>query len=389
MADSSYSNFVGQQGETGATGPQGPAGPAGDLDILTDVTITTTEQWPGPYTVTSGIGAPSAGTGSVGEYYVDNTTPGSADLYGPKASDNTWPLIGTQNSEWLSGSADPVDAAGGAPNDIYYVKFTFTPPSTFTPAAVWGPYTSTGLGNRSYLGYDQTTREWKENRDTFVLSNEGGEHKALTTPSGVSGSYLMDLQVGSYWELKLTGNLNLTNFLGWPTIRGTNTGNRANHIYIAIEQGGSGGYTVTWPANFTWQGGNAPTLATRVGDTDIIHAISFDRGATWLAHQVLSGTGTQRVEKVFTKTADHTITRGDIGNILVLDGAVNKTFTIPANSSVPLPVGSRFTALTASSGHITLAGAAGVTLTGTTTLNTAGEIAHVIKIATDTWVAHK
>jgi hypothetical protein len=35
-------------------------------------------------------------------------------------------------------------------------------------------------------------------------------------------------------------------------------------------QGGSGSYTITWPASVKWSGGTAPTLTTTVGKTDIV-----------------------------------------------------------------------------------------------------------------------
>lgn len=43
-------------------------------------------------------------------------------------------------------------------------------------------------------------------------------------------------------------------------------------INIILKQGGSGSYTVTWPANFLFPGGTAPTLSTAVGAKDIITA---------------------------------------------------------------------------------------------------------------------
>ena len=37
-----------------------------------------------------------------------------------------------------------------------------------------------------------------------------------------------------------------------------------------LTQGGSGSYTITWPASVKWSGGTAPTLTTTVGKTDIV-----------------------------------------------------------------------------------------------------------------------
>lgn len=41
-------------------------------------------------------------------------------------------------------------------------------------------------------------------------------------------------------------------------------------INLIIKQGGSGSYTVTWPSNFMFPGGSAPTLTTAVGSIDIM-----------------------------------------------------------------------------------------------------------------------
>lgn len=49
---------------------------------------------------------------------------------------------------------------------------------------------------------------------------------------------------------------------------------------LALTQGGSGSYTVTWPAAVKWAGGTAPTLSTSVGKVDYLKFVCVD-GATW------------------------------------------------------------------------------------------------------------
>lgn len=48
----------------------------------------------------------------------------------------------------------------------------------------------------------------------------------------------------------------------------------SNHVVgtyiLKLTQGGTGSYTVTWPATVKWSGGTAPTLTTTVGKTDIV-----------------------------------------------------------------------------------------------------------------------
>jgi hypothetical protein len=42
------------------------------------------------------------------------------------------------------------------------------------------------------------------------------------------------------------------------------------NLLLKLVQGGSGSYTVTWPASVKWPGGTAPTLSTAVGAVDIV-----------------------------------------------------------------------------------------------------------------------
>jgi len=340
--------------------------------------------------VTAAVGAPGAGTGNVGEYYIDSTNPAIGVLYGPKQSDNSWPLIGNQNVTWAASIGVPVDvptttniAAG-----TYYVEITITPPSTINLIGVWGPFTQAGLSERSYLGYDQTTRQFKETNGDFMMNTDGGLAKASVN-AAVTGNFSFNPQLASYFDHTLTGNVNYAAFpTQIPMPRFPSGESRAAHLVIALKQGGSGGYTVTWPTAFTWPGGVAPVLSTRVGDVDVFHAISMDRGVTWNAQQIASGTGPQRVENVSDKTADYTFTRVDAGNIVTLSGSTNRDFTVPTNANVPWPVGTRITVATVSSGHISIVGDSGVTVTGATTLNTAGQVATLIKVGTDTWITH-
>lgn len=53
-------------------------------------------------------------------------------------------------------------------------------------------------------------------------------------------------------------------------------------INIILKQGGSGSYTVTWPANFKFPGGSAPTLSTAVGAKDILTCQYDSADDEWL-----------------------------------------------------------------------------------------------------------
>ena len=50
---------------------------------------------------------------------------------------------------------------------------------------------------------------------------------------------------------------------------------------LVLKQGGSGSYTITWPASIVkWDGGVAPTLTTTVGAIDILGFMCVD-GTNW------------------------------------------------------------------------------------------------------------
>lgn len=371
---------------TGEWEPAVAAAGASALGDLTDVTDTTSLEWPGPFVVTTGTGAPSAGTGNEGEYYIDTTTPFSGVLYGPKTG-GSWPLIGNQNVVYAGGFTPPV---GNAVNGLsYFVQVLPVPPYT-TPTAVYGPYDAAGKGERSVVSHDMATQQWKWTNDEFVVTNDGGNHKAKNA-SGVTGNFVVNPSDGTFHRWVLTGNTTLYNAaIGVTTFSRPriSTTSRASSMILVIEQGGSGGYTVTWPSNISWPGGVTPVLSTRVGDIDVFQVTTYDNGTTWVGSMLSQGASRNNVETVETKTTDYTFTRADIGNIVVLNDTNNRTFTIPTNASVPLPIGARITVAAASTGHITIAGAVGVTLSGVTLINTQGEIADIIKIGTDTWVTH-
>jgi hypothetical protein len=253
---------------------------------------------------------------------------------------------------------------------------------------VWGPFTQAGLSERSYLGYDQTTRQWKETNGDFMMTTDGGLAKAGVNPA-TTGNFSFNPQLSSYFEHTLTGNVNYAAFTPQiQPVRYPSGESRAAHLVIVLKQGGSGGYTVTWPTAFTWPNGVTPVLSTRVGDVDVFQAISMDRGLTWNAQQISSGASRTVLRTVATKTGDYTFTRADVGNIVALDSSSNFTFTVPTNANVPLPNGAQLTIVVAGSGHITVAGDAGVTIYGGTNLNSQGIIAELIKIGTNTWVVH-
>lgn len=80
---------------------------------------------------------------------------------------------------------------------------------------------------------------------------------------------------GNLADITLTSNTTLT--LSTPVI-GT--------YIIKLNQGGAGGFVVTWPASVKWSGGIAPVLTTTVGKTDVITLV-WD-GSTYYASYALN-----------------------------------------------------------------------------------------------------
>lgn len=82
---------------------------------------------------------------------------------------------------------------------------------------------------------------------------------ALQTVAGSGGTVNIAYGNGNIADITLTASTTFT---------------FSNHVVgtyiLKLTQGGTGSYTVTWPASVLWSGGTAPTLTTTVGKTDIV-----------------------------------------------------------------------------------------------------------------------
>lgn len=90
------------------------------------------------------------------------------------------------------------------------------------------------------------------------------------------------------------------------------------------------------------------------------------------------------------QTANYILALTDITGLVAMNLAGANTLTVPANASVPLPVGFRSRVLQMGAGQTTLTPAVGVTLTARVGLKTAGQWAmgFLEQIAANTWVAY-
>jgi hypothetical protein len=90
-------------------------------------------------------------------------------------------------------------------------------------------------------------------------TNWGYLSGASQTISGSGGTVNIPFSSGNIVELTLTASTTLTL-----------SGHVVGTYIIKVIQGGSGSYTLTYPATVKWSGGTAPTLSTTVGKIDII-----------------------------------------------------------------------------------------------------------------------
>jgi len=90
-------------------------------------------------------------------------------------------------------------------------------------------------------------------------TNWGYLSGATQTVAASGGTVNVSFANGNIIDMTLTASTTLT--LSAHVV--------GTYIFELI-QGGSGSYTITWPASVKWSGGTAPTLTTTVGKTDIV-----------------------------------------------------------------------------------------------------------------------
>jgi hypothetical protein len=104
----------------------------------------------------------------------------------------------------------------------------------------------------------------------------------------------------------------------------------------------------------------------------------------------ISITGTVIAQSTINAQTGTTYTTviGDASKLVTLSNASAITLTIPANSSVAYPVGTKIDFAQIGAGQVTVAGASGVTVNATPTLKFRAQYsaATCIKTATDTWL---
>lgn len=141
---------------------------------------------------------------------------------------------------------------------------------------------------------------------------------------------------------------------------------------IAVAVAGSTGT----PAPTITNGGTANVTVTSVGD----RGPQGDPGA--------SGSFAD-AQSINARTAAYTLVAADAGKLVTASHAsVAIVITVPANTSVPFPVGTHVDLARLGVSAVTVAGDVGVTVNGTPGLNLRAQYsaATVIKIASDSWL---
>lgn len=116
------------------------------------------------------------------------------------------------------------------------------------------------------------------------------------------------------------------------------------------------------------------------GGTDI-NQVQIYNGTSWI--------GMLDTTTLNTKTSDYTLGLADAGQTILVDSTIDRTITVPLNSSIPFSIGQRLDVVRLNTGNVTFAGAVGVTLNSK---NSNKKIAArysgatLIKTGTDTWV---
>lgn len=94
-----------------------------------------------------------------------------------------------------------------------------------------------------------------------AVSIVGSYYSDMVIKGNCTGNVTIDWNNGNTQHCVLTGNVVLT----------FSNGQSGGNYRLVLKQGGTGSYTVTWPASVRWGGnGQEPNLTNTVGKTDYI-----------------------------------------------------------------------------------------------------------------------
>jgi len=127
---------------------------------------------------------------------------------------------------------------------------------------------SATTGTRDHSGDDLTPNSVQ----TGVVDNDD-YHETVVSQSGSTGD--LDLTASNLFKQTITGNITFS-------FNNPNSSPDGNSFTLIIEQDGTGGHTVSWPASVEWGGGSAPNLDDAANAKHMLHFVTPDAGTTWL-----------------------------------------------------------------------------------------------------------
>jgi hypothetical protein len=243
-------------------------------------------------TLINGSGAPTSSTGSPGWFYFDTD---GEELYGPSTFDPSIPGIdwGTALADVVFSAVEPSDEAGDwyvwddSGTYVLFQKKTAINANDllFYDGADWearsqkisagNVYSDLNNVNTVY-GVDDVGTQLNNLYSNYAQAYNGGNGFFLET--NISGTHEINPFDGNAHILTITDDVDITFASNWdPT---SQLGTRFCYITVVLIEDGTGGHSVSWPANanFHASGGNVSTTANHVG---IWHFMSWDDGTTW------------------------------------------------------------------------------------------------------------
>lgn len=165
-----------------------------------------------------------------------------------------------------------------------------------------------------------------------------GAFETLNTVASVSGTYEIDLALGTAHDLKMTGDTAFS----FAALVGAVSGTQLYGCTVILRQDDTGGWVPSFAANVKWESNTQPTWPTAANATIVLAFFTFNAGATWWAKEVgrsFGGTAATPVEvQQVNATASAatscpvTIAPATAGNLLV---CVHNALTGAGNVSTP------------------------------------------------------